>query len=149
MKHGATLRRVAWSSLASLLSACGGSAPPTTEQVMRARWAQARASVAPVRAAIEACAKANGDTVGRPCDSVADLIISGFLPADYRIPADTSLDIRWDYSASMFNFVSGPVGGNCKLSIYAAINPGDHRVVWQSATVSGAGCYSSVVGDNL
>jgi hypothetical protein len=116
---------------------------------MRARWAEARASVAPVRAAVEACAKANDDTVGRPCDSVANLAIGGFLAADYRISGKTSVDISWDYSASRFTFVSGPLGGNCTLTIYAAINPGDHNVVWWYPTVTGVGCRRSIVGEDL
>jgi type IV pilus assembly protein PilA len=119
--------------------------PQYQQYVTRARWANVWTSVSPVQTAVSECVQFNAGTVqAGQCDSQANLVSNGYLPANFSLTAVSG--VTPTYTASTFAVASAVVTlGSCTATLKANPLSGGGGVSWTPSVGGAAGCTQRMV----
>jgi type IV pilus assembly protein PilA len=119
--------------------------PQYQQYVTRARWANVWTSVAPVQTAVGDCVQNNGGAlVTGACDTTANLVTAGFLPAGFALTLVEGVTPAYGATASAFTVTGGAPLGSCTVTLQAGVDATSGAVTWVP-TVTGTGCTARMV----
>jgi type IV pilus assembly protein PilA len=122
-----------------------GAIAQVPQDLIRARWANVLRSVAPVQAAVGKCVQSHhGKLETGACDTTANLVTAGFLPAQYRLPAVEGTTPAYGMTPGTLVALGGAQLGNCMVTLQAVIDAESKAVKWIQ-TVTGEGCTEDTV----
>jgi len=124
--------------------------PQYQDYVTRARWSDNLQTIGGLKAAIGECAQNNnGVFSSATCNSVANLISNGFLPANFDA---TTLKGKYMASAVTWDGTSLVLTGDtvtaagCTVTLTPSTTTGQAKIVWAVQNGGATGCNRSKTG---
>jgi type IV pilus assembly protein PilA len=110
--------------------------PQYQDYVARARWSDNLATVGQTKQAIGECMQVNADqgAPDAPCDSLANLSASGFLPSGYAFASTANLASA-TFTGGIITLTGTTAARGCIVTMTPSAN--ENRVVWTFATSTG------------
>jgi type IV pilus assembly protein PilA len=120
--------------------------PQYQDYVVRSRWSDNLQRVAQVKQAIAECSQVTGVSSGlpgAPCDTLANLSTSGFLPSGYSIVATANL-ASGAVSGAVITLTGTAQTRSCVVTLTPSVNA--NTVTWIAA--NSGGCTRAQTGIN-
>ena len=120
--------------------------PQYQDYVTRARWSDNFQTIGSLKAAVAECAQNNNGVFNAaPCNAIADMITSQFLPAGYSVSPKYATAVGWDGSRIQITGSSQAAG--CIVNV-THTNAGGSQITWAIAADSSspAGCGRNKIG---
>jgi type IV pilus assembly protein PilA len=116
--------------------------PQYQDYVTRSRWSDNFQRVGQLKQAVAECSQVQNGSLAAPCDSLANLSASGFLPSGYSL-VGRYLTSGSDYTGGAVVLIGTPEAGNCQVTLTPTVTA--TAVQW-TATNSGGGCTRAQTG---
>jgi len=126
--------------------------PQYQDYVTRSRWSDNYAAVGQIKTAVSECFQnRSGNIADADCQSVASLVLAGFLPPNAT--AASMFPLKTDFGTAalgangVITFTGGPQTGTaaCTVTLTPTINAGESTVRWVFAN-TGATCNRTKTG---
>jgi type IV pilus assembly protein PilA len=121
--------------------------PQYQDYVTRSRWSDNLQRVAQLKQAVAECAQVTAQSAGTPatpCDSLANLVTSGFMPSGYTIVATANL-ASGGYTGSVITLTGTAQARSCVVTLSPTLTA--NAVTWAAAN-SGSTCNRAQTGIN-
>jgi type IV pilus assembly protein PilA len=118
--------------------------PQYQDYVTRSRWSDNFQRVGQLKQAVAECAQVQNGSLAAPCDSLANLSASGFLPSGYAING-SYLTSASDYTGAVITLVGNAAAAGCSVTLTPSIT--NTAVQWATANSAG-GCTRAKTGIN-
>jgi type IV pilus assembly protein PilA len=117
--------------------------PQYQDYVVRSRWSDNFATIAQAKQAVGECMQLNSqlNSPAPPCDSLATLISSAFLPSGYAFSATSNLASA-DYAGGVITMTGSAAARDCVVTLTPSAS--QNRVTWVYA--NSGGCTRSQTG---
>jgi len=111
--------------------------PQYQDYVTRARWSDNFQTVGSLKAGIAECAQNNNGSFAAPCDSIANMVTSQFLPTGYSISPKYATGVDWN--GTRIQITGSTQAASCVVDITPA-TAGGSQITWTiSSGTSGCG----------
>jgi type IV pilus assembly protein PilA len=110
--------------------------PQYQDYVTRSRWSDNFQRIGQLKQAIAECSQVQNGSLGAPCDTLANLSASGFLPTGYALNG-TYMTSATAYTGSVITIVGNAQAGGCTVTLTPAVTSVATAITWTSAN-SGA-----------
>ena len=119
--------------------------PQYQDYVTRARWSDNFQTIGSLKAGVAECAQNNNGSFGAPCDTVANMIASGFLPSGYTVSAKYATSVAWAGGGTPAITITGTTqAAGCVVTLTPEISGGS-TIKWAAASTT-AGCGRNKIG---
>ena len=117
--------------------------PQYQDYVTRARWSDNFQTIGSLKAGVAECAQNNnGDFTAAPCDSIANMVASAFLPSGYSVSPKYASAVDWN--GTRIQITGTSQAASCVVDITPA-NSGGSQITWTISSAT-AGCGRNKIG---
>ena len=124
--------------------------PQYQDYLSRSRWSDNLSQVGQLKQSVGECMQNNnGLILAGTCDTIANLMTAGFLPADYITPSNANskyLGAAVAVAAGVITVTGNAQASSCTVTLTPTAVAGQASVRWDPVTGGAAGCNRSKTG---